>query len=236
MFSLQVCLCALLPSPWGVLGLTLHSYGGLRHPQTPAIPFLAPSSPVSTHSGLRYPQTPAIPFLAPASPVSTLLYSQYSTPFRSQHSTFQAYGQLDARVICKSCSCDDDFFCAYNCPVCSSEETCSACTCTTSLACAKNCQKCFPQSDPPAEPSCVASGGPAVGETCIFPFTYQGVEYDGCAPLPTGGTVNLYSSGTWCSTRVDVNNFHIRGPFDNLGKHVGFCDNTCPVATKKVFF
>merc|ERR1711953_341889 len=118
-----------------------------------------------------------------------------------------------ARVICPVCSCDDDY----------------SCGCTTSLGCARNCAKCggdFSQPSDP-QPGCVASSGPAAGSACIFPFIYEGVRYEGCAPL-IGGLSNLYSSLYWCSTKVDINGFHIRGPYDNRGKYVGFCDDTCP--------
>ena len=67
------------------------------------------------------------------------------------------------------------------------------------------------------------------------------------------GLTNAYSPVYWCSTKVDINGFHIRGPFskpgvgscyslntcsvrwfklnDNLSsfqKYVGYCDHTCP--------
>merc|ERR1711915_582052 len=119
----------------------------------------------------------------------------------------------NARVICSACSCDDDFFCAFNCGKCSTPSFCSS-------------------------GSCIAASGPAQGKKCIFPFIYNGVQYNGCAPLDSvGGLVNLYSSPIfWCSTMVDVNGFHVRGPYDNKGKHVGFCDNTCPKITRSFYF
>merc|ERR1711915_531262 len=172
----------------------------------------------------------------PFSPVAPLLYKSLPA---INHQTSLSLQQT--RVICGRCNCDDDFFCAFNCPSCSSDDFCSSCTCTTSLGCARNCQQCFPAADPglldppsPPEDGCIASGGPAEGRDCIFPFTYQGVKYHGCAPLPQGGLINLYSAPvTWCSTRVDVNGFHIRGPWDDLGRYVGYCDDTCP---KVAFF
>ena len=86
-------------------------------------------------------------------------------------------------------------------------------------------------SDP--QQGCVASSGPAAGSACIFPFIYEGVRYEGCAPLigwghsdnmnvsrqnpHCSGLSNLYSSLYWCSTKVDINGFHIRGPYNNKG-------------------
>merc|ERR1712155_99220 len=87
------------------------------------------------------------PWAAPASPVSVLL------------------PPATARVICSACryhpppirpscsltvitfSCDDDFFCGWNCPKCSAPDFCSGCECLHSLGCARNCGKC---SSPPA--------------------------------------------------------------------------------------
>ena len=32
------------------------------------------------------------------------------------------------------------------------------------------------------------------------------------------GLTNLYTSQVfWCSTRVDINGFHVRGPYNNMG-------------------
>jgi len=138
----------------------------------------------------------------------------------------------ETRVICSACNCDDDFFCGWNCGKCKTEEFCESCGCLTSLGCGRNCQKCSNNANDPgiAEPApvsgsdCVASSGPASGRKCIFPFTYNGVRYEGCAPL-YGDLVNVYSQVYWCSTKVDFNGFHIRSL---NGKYVGFCDETCP--------
>merc|ERR1712226_827383 len=58
---------------------------------------------------------------------------------------------------------------------------------------------------------------------------HGGVKYYGCAPL-YGGLTNAYSPVYWCSTKVDINSFHIRGPWSQPGKYVGYCDDTCPRA------
>ena len=62
-------------------------------------------------------------------------------------------------------------------------------------------------------------GGADVNKTCIFPFTFNRVEYHTC---------NEDSDGFWCSTLVD-----------KLGKHVGrqgkwgICGPNCPMPRYK---
>jgi len=80
--------------------------------------------------------------------------------------------------------------------------------------------------------TCKASSGPAAGQACKFPFIYKGKRYDGCAPVHSA-TEGLKF---WCSTRTDVNGFHVRGPFPNVGKYVGYCDASCPRAPVLPFF
>merc|ERR1711892_541620 len=164
------------------------------------------------------------PYLVPRSPTSYLVPANYiHSPYRPP--SFLPYAApANARVICSSCSCDEDFFCAFNCPKCSADSFCSSCSCLTSLGCAKNCASCAAQAqDQPgassgsSASSCVASSGPAAGKPCIFPFIYNGVQYQGCTQL-ISGLASVYSSPTfWCSTKVDVNGFHVRGPWDNQG-------------------
>ena len=173
------------------------------------------------------PSSPVLPLLLPHTP----LY----LPHYTQSLTFQP------RVIpCAHCSvndCDNNFWCAsYRPTVCSSESYCDSCSCVTSLGCRARCQRCqgssppSPPSPSPSPSSCRASGGPAKDRECIFPFIYQGVTYHGCAQL-YGGLSNVYSQVNpvyWCSTKVDGNRYHIRGPYTNPGKYVGYCDATCP--------
>jgi len=71
--------------------------------------------------------------------------------------------------------------------------------------------------------TCISSSGSAAGQQCIFPFKYNGVQYNGCAPLHSENRLLDF----WCSTKTDVNGFHITGPFEDPGKYVGFCDSSC---------
>ena len=67
------------------------------------------------------------------------------------------------------------------------------------------------------------------------------------------GLASVYSKPTfWCSTKVDVNGYHVRGPWNDKGvcsanicisytlsgfqKHVGFCDDSCPKTLPRFFF
>merc|ERR1712029_797653 len=46
----------------------------------------------------------------------------------------------------------------------------------------------------------LTSSGPAVGQTCVFPFTWNGVTHNTCADWIYGGQ----PAGTrWCSTQTD---------------------------------
>lgn len=72
--------------------------------------------------------------------------------------------------------------------------------------------------------TCVASSGSAAGQTCVFPFKYNGVQYNGCAPLHSENRVLDF----WCSTKTDRNGYHITGGSGDPGKYVGFCDSSCP--------
>ena len=65
---------------------------------------------------------------------------------------------------------------------------------------------------------CITTGGPNPGKPCIFPFTFKGVTYNGCAPE--------VKSETWCSTKVDKNGKHVTGQSE-----YGVCSNSCPNQT-----
>merc|ERR1712012_58192 len=67
--------------------------------------------------------------------------------------------------------------------------------------------------------TCVCTSGPAVGQTCVFPFTWNGVTHNTCADWIYGGQ----PAGTrWCSTQTDSAGNHVNGQ-----GFYGFCPNTC---------
>jgi len=77
--------------------------------------------------------------------------------------------------------------------------------------------------------TCVAAAGPGVGKECKFPFIHDGVKYDSCALLIENNGEE--SSGGpiigWCSTKVDINRYHIAGPSYDKWHNVGFCGKSC---------
>jgi hypothetical protein len=80
-------------------------------------------------------------------------------------------------------------------------------------------------------PGCIAVGGEAEGSQCRFPFTYEGVVYQGCAYKPGGSSAPVPPGSLgWCSTKRDINGIHVNGPSGSPWKYVGFCDNSCPSA------
>jgi len=58
-----------------------------------------------------------------------------------------------------------------------------------------------------------------VGKQCVFPFTFYGVTYTGCAEWMYGGQ---YMGKRWCSTRTDSNGEHV----DGQGEY-GICADSC---------
>merc|ERR1712018_4850 len=68
--------------------------------------------------------------------------------------------------------------------------------------------------------SCVVSSGPASGQTCVFPFTFNGVTHSSCADWIYGGQP---AGTTWCSTQVDSAGVHVNGQ-----GFYGFCPTSCP--------
>jgi len=80
-------------------------------------------------------------------------------------------------------------------------------------------------------PGCLAVGGEGEGSQCRFPFTYEGVVYQGCAYKPGGSSAPVPPGSLgWCSTKRDINGIHVNGPSGSPWKYVGFCDNSCPSA------
>jgi len=77
----------------------------------------------------------------------------------------------------------------------------------------------------PQASSCVS----AAGQTCKFPFKYQGTTFFKCAPME-GKMKDLNPSDAylgWCSTRRDINGIHIRGPIADPWRNVGLCGEEC---------
>jgi len=62
--------------------------------------------------------------------------------------------------------------------------------------------------------------GPAAGQSCVFPFKFQGVTYNGCADWEYGGE---NTGKTWCSTSTDLSGEHRDG-----GGHWALCPLSCP--------
>ena len=72
--------------------------------------------------------------------------------------------------------------------------------------------------------TCTTTGGPAAGSNCVFPFTFSGTTYTGCAEWIYGGQ----PEGTrWCSTQVDP----ATGEHVNNQGNYGFCPTTCVSAS-----
>merc|ERR1719461_393917 len=118
-------------------------------------------------------------------------------------------------VDCNTCVCNSlgQAVCTTN--TCTGTTTTTTTTTTTSTTSTST-------TTPPASPSssCVVSSGPATGQTCVFPFTFNGVTHNTCADWIYGGQ----PAGTrWCSTMVDSAGVHVNGQ-----GHYGFCPSTCP--------
>merc|ERR1711936_377800 len=75
-----------------------------------------------------------------------------------------------------------------------------------------------PASATPSD-STSAAPGPAAGQSCIFPFTYGGTTFSGCAEWVYGGE---NQGKLWCSTKVDSTGTHVNGE-----GNYGFCSATC---------
>ena len=62
---------------------------------------------------------------------------------------------------------------------------------------------------------CVPTSGPKAGQSCVFPFTFNGKT----CPGPSCCNLDNDSKGNWCSTKVDGNGVHITGNY-------GYCKGT----------
>ena len=69
---------------------------------------------------------------------------------------------------------------------------------------------------------CVTVGGAKIGASCVFPFIFMGVEYNGCTTIDGDST-------PWCSTLVDDAGVHVRG----IGAW-GYCGPKCKLHTGRI--
>merc|ERR1712110_11103 len=94
------------------------------------------------------------------------------------------------------------------CPFASS--TCSASTLSATATCSTT------SAPPPttASPTCSTT----TGQTCVFPFTYNGVQHTACtlSGFPT----------PWCSTQTDGSGLHVTGNY-------GDCNDSCPMEEQR---
>ena len=65
---------------------------------------------------------------------------------------------------------------------------------------------------------CYTVSGPGANKPCMFPFRFNGVNYNTCT------LDSAEENKPWCSTRVDGNNNHVPG-----GGHYGNCGPKCPL-------
>ncbi|XP_059095095.1 uncharacterized protein LOC131889891 [Tigriopus californicus] len=63
-------------------------------------------------------------------------------------------------------------------------------------------------------------------QLCVFPFKYQGRQYDTCVTLGP-------KQSPWCSTQVDVNGVHIPGSWGNCSTSCSV--NNCPIGFMRGF-
>lgn len=59
---------------------------------------------------------------------------------------------------------------------------------------------------------CETVDGPKVGQSCVFPFVYQGQIYEKC--------ILKNFNVPWCSTKTDINGEHLKGNW-------GICHYEC---------
>merc|ERR1712232_894120 len=108
-------------------------------------------------------------------------------------------------VDCNTCVCN-----SLGEAVCTTD-TCSGSTTTTTSTTSTTTT---------TSTTCVVSSGPASGQTCVFPFTFNGVTHSSCADWIYGGQP---AGTTWCSTQVDSAGVHVNGQ-----GFYGFCPTSCP--------
>merc|ERR1712007_86777 len=115
-----------------------------------------------------------------------------------------------------STSCTPGTFTTVDCNtcVCNSigQYVCSTLTCTGTTTTTTTTTTAAPS-------TCSVSSGPAAGQSCVFPFTYGGTTFSGCAEWVYGGE---HQGKLWCSTKVDSTGTHVNGE-----GNYGFCSSTC---------
>ena len=57
----------------------------------------------------------------------------------------------------------------------------------------------------------------------MFPWTFQGTEYNGCAN-PDKGSI---SNGVWCPTELSIYGTYVEIDGEKL---IGLCNENCPIA------
>merc|ERR1711936_487626 len=69
---------------------------------------------------------------------------------------------------------------------------------------------------------CIPRRGPGAGHKCVFPFKFLDQTCHG----PTCCNIGNLLPEPWCSTKVDKDDFHVKG-------HYGFCKGTPTCETKR---
>ena len=65
--------------------------------------------------------------------------------------------------------------------------------------------------------NCLTDGGGKAGAKCVFPFTLDGITYQGCT------RTNDPDDRLWCSTKTDSKGVHVSGQGE-----WGHCNSDCP--------
>jgi len=65
--------------------------------------------------------------------------------------------------------------------------------------------------------NCMTDGGDRAGAKCVFPFTLEGITYQGCT------RTNDPDDRLWCSTKTDSKGVHVSGQGE-----WGHCNSDCP--------
>merc|ERR1712013_424556 len=122
-----------------------------------------------------------------------------------------------------STSCNPGTFTTVDCNTCvcnsNGQYVCSTLTCSGSTTTTTTTTTTSSTTTTASPSTCTVSSGPAAGQTCVFPFTYGGTTFSGCAEWVYGGE---HQGKLWCSTKVDSTGTHVNGE-----GNYGFCSSTC---------